>query len=165
MTEFREIMAILPHGMPMLLVDRVCADGLTATASKAISGSEPCYLGLSAGLPRHRYAYPRSLMLESFGQAAAILWLSQSGSLSPPDGLLMFAAARDCRFFAHAYPGDVLEHRVKLDSSVARTGFASGEIWAGVKRIATIGSFVAVVRTGVAAEPLSPDVAVGAASG
>jgi 3-hydroxyacyl-[acyl-carrier-protein] dehydratase len=156
MREFSQIRAMLPQGTPMVLVDRVQTDGLAARATKAISGSEPCYLDLPAGLPQRRYAYPRSLMLESFGQAAAVLWLSQSGDLPIRKGLLMFAAARDCRFYGHAYPGDVLRHEVRLESSVASTGFVSGEIWSGDVRIATVGSFIAVVRPETQRPPAAP---------
>lgn len=147
MFEFGEVRALLPHGPGMVLVDRVSTDGRTARASKAVTGGEPCYLGLPAGLPKQRYAYPRSLLLESFGQAAAVLWLSQGGEEPLGHGTLMFAAARDCVFHGDAFPGDVLEHRVRLDSSVARTGFASGESWVGERLIATYGQFIAVVRT------------------
>ncbi len=148
MLDFGQIRAILPQGTPMVLLDRVewLEAGRSARAIKAISGSEPCYLELAGGLPAQRYAYPFSLMIESFGQAAAVLWLSQDGGMAGPDDLLMFAAARDCRFHGRAYPGDVLRHEVRLESSVAKTGFATGETWVGDRLIATMGSFIAVVR-------------------
>jgi 3-hydroxyacyl-[acyl-carrier-protein] dehydratase len=148
MHDFGEIRAILPHDVPMVLVDQVVRlePGVSLSAVKAISGSEPCYAGVPEGLPKARYAYPTSLLIESFGQAAALLWHSAQGSLAGPGELLMFAAARECRFSGHAYPGDVLRHEIRLETSVARTGFASGETWVGDRRIATMGSFVAVVR-------------------
>jgi 3-hydroxyacyl-[acyl-carrier-protein] dehydratase len=156
MYEFGEIRAILPQGTPMVLIDRVewMEPGHSARAIKAISGSEPCYLDLPPGLPAQRYAYPPSLMIESFGQAAAVLWLSKEGGMAGPLDTLMFAAARDCRFHGRAYPGDVLRHEVRLESSVAKTGFATGETWVGERRIATMGSFIAVVRA-VASLPAS----------
>jgi 3-hydroxymyristoyl/3-hydroxydecanoyl-(acyl carrier protein) dehydratase len=148
MYDFGQVREILPQGTPMVLVDRVdwLDPGVALRATKTVSGSEPCYVDLPAGLPRQRYAYPFSLLVESFGQAAAVLWLSKDGGLAAPDDVLMFAAARDLRFHGRAYPGDVLRHEVRLESSVARTGFATGETWIGDRLIATMGSFVAVVR-------------------
>jgi 3-hydroxyacyl-[acyl-carrier-protein] dehydratase len=146
--EYGQIRSILPQAAPMVLVDRVewLAPGQALRAIKTISGSEPCYQDLPAGLPKRRYAYPVSLMVESFGQAAALLWHSESGGIADADNVLMFAAARDCRFLGHAYPGDVLRHEVRLEGSVARTGFATGETWVGGRQVAAMGSFIAVLR-------------------
>lgn len=141
---------MLPHAPPMLLVDRVerLEPGRSLCAVKAISGSEPCYQRLGAGLPLHRYAYPTTLILESFAQAVALLWHTRSGSLAGPGRVLMFAAIRDCRFEGAAYPGDVLRHQVALERVIADTAFAGGETWAGDRRVATVGSLVVVLRPG-----------------
>jgi 3-hydroxyacyl-[acyl-carrier-protein] dehydratase len=146
--DYGEIRAILPHGAAMVLVDRVewLEPGQALRAVKAISGGEPCYRGLPAGLPRGSYAYPVSLLIESFGQAAAVLWHSRHGGLADTGNLVMFAAARDCRFHGQAYPGDLLRHEVRLESAIVNTGFATGETWVGDRRIATMGSFIAAIR-------------------
>jgi 3-hydroxyacyl-[acyl-carrier-protein] dehydratase len=148
MAEYGRIRAMLPQAAPMVLLDRVQVrePGRSLRALKTVSGSEPCYQDMPTGLPERRYAYPRSLLLESFGQAAAVLWHSRTGSLADAATVLMFAAARRCRFTGHAYPGDVLRHEVMLDGTFADTGFASGETWVGYRRIASYGSFIAVVR-------------------
>jgi len=143
---YEQIRAILPHGPQMVLVDQaeVSEDGRTLRAVKAVSGTEPCYQHLPASLPRERFAYPLSLIIESFGQAAAVLWRAGAG---PPQGhLLMFAAARNWHFEGPVYPGDVLRHDVTMENSIASTGFASGLIWAGDRRVATVGSVIAVLR-------------------
>lgn len=148
MLDYPQIRAILPHGASMVLLDRVdrLVPGRELSAVKAVSGTDPCYAGLPPGLPLARYAYPRSLILESFGQAAAVLWHSTTGACAGPDRLLMFAAARDVRFLAQAYPGDVLRHDVRWEHSVADTGFATGSTWVGGRQIAAMGSFIAVLR-------------------
>jgi len=136
----------------MMLVDQVewLDPGRALRAVKAISGSEPCYQHLPPGLPRERYAYPVSLIIESFGQAAVVLWQSGADAgFTGGETLLAFAAARDCRFEAHAYPGDILRHEVEFEHAVSGTGFAKGEIWVGDRRIATIGSVIAVRRAGL----------------
>ncbi|HLH57977.1 MAG TPA: hypothetical protein VKV33_02375 [Streptosporangiaceae bacterium] len=150
MIDYGEIRAMLPHGAAMMLVDRIewMEPGRALRAVKAISGSEPCYAHLPPGLPRERYSYPVSLMIESFGQAAAVLWHSAAGTPAPGT-LLAFAAARDCRFHGRAYPGDVLRHEVEFEHAVSGTGFARGQIWVGDRRLATIGSVIAVRRAGL----------------
>jgi 3-hydroxyacyl-[acyl-carrier-protein] dehydratase len=142
------IRALLPHRHPMLLSDRVeeVAPGESLAAVKAISGCEPCYRDLPDDCPAHRYAYPVSLLIESFGQAAAVLWL-----LSRPGGetagrLPMFVAARDCRLEHPVYPGDVVRHRVRLEHGAGSAALATGESWVGARRVATFGSMMAVVR-------------------
>lgn len=160
MRDHGEIRRVLPQAAPMVLIDRVewLDPGRALRAVKAISGSEPCYQHLPAGLPRARYAYPASLVLESFGQAAAVLWHSRSGSLVEGDNVLVFAAAHNCRFHGVAYPGDVLRHEVEFERLIADTGFATGETWVGDRRIATMGSFVAALRPAsrLASGPASP---------
>jgi 3-hydroxyacyl-[acyl-carrier-protein] dehydratase len=143
---YEQIRAILPHGPQMVLVDQaeVSGDGRAVRAVKAVSGTEPCYQHLTPALPRERFAYPLSLIIESFGQAAAVLWRAGAG---PPQGhLLMFAAARNWHFEGPVYPGDVLCHEVNMENSIASTGFASGLIWARGRRVATVGSVIAVLR-------------------
>jgi 3-hydroxyacyl-[acyl-carrier-protein] dehydratase len=140
------IRALLPHGHPMLLVDRVdrLVPGTELTSVKAVTLSEPCYRDVPVDAPADRYAYPLSLLIESFGQSAALLWLAdrETAGLVP-----MFAALRDCRVEGMARPGDVLRHRVRLDHAVAGAAFATGETFAGGRRLATFGSIMAVTRT------------------
>ncbi|MET9263821.1 beta-hydroxyacyl-ACP dehydratase [Amycolatopsis sp. NPDC004079] len=141
------IRALLPHGWPVVLLDQVLdhVPGASLSAVKAISGCEPCFAQLPAGTPASGYAYPTSLLMESFGQAAAVLWLLGEEAREP-DEVLMFAVARDCEFEGSAFPGDVLRHEVRLDHVLPGTAFATGETWAGRRRIARMGSFAAVTR-------------------
>jgi 3-hydroxyacyl-[acyl-carrier-protein] dehydratase len=159
MLEHAQLRAILPHRYPMLLLDRVLAvtPGASLTAVKAVTGCEPCYRALPDGLPPERYAYPVSLMLESFGQAAAVLWLLSAGDRSAGDrsagdrpagdaDVLMLAVVRDFQLHGEAYPGDVLRHEVRLDHALDGAGIGVGEIFVGDRRIAAVGSLLAVVR-------------------
>lgn len=146
---------LLPHRHPMVLLDRVdhLETGVLLVASKAITATEPCYRELAAAAPPWAYAYPVSLLIESFGQAAAVLWLHSvsagARSKAAPgrsDRLLMFGALRDCRFEGEAFPGDVVRHEVRLDHRSEATGLASGASWVGKRRIAVMGSFLAMTR-------------------
>ena len=113
--------ARLLHRHPILLVDRLVQlqPFERIIAEKAVSGSEPCYAGMRDGLPTRAYAYPASLLLESFGQTGALLWLEslRSTGRAVPDGTLIFAAARDVVFHRPVLPGDVVRHVGRLERS------------------------------------------------
>ena len=149
MLEHAEIAALLPHGHPMVLVDRVIRFeiGGSLTALKAVSAGESCYAGLGKGLNQAAYAYPLSLLLESFGQAAALLWLmGQSAGDRRAGGMLLLGGARKCVFRGDAYPGDVLRHEVRLVHATMGTAFVDGETFVGETPIASITSIVAAQR-------------------
>jgi 3-hydroxyacyl-[acyl-carrier-protein] dehydratase len=148
MREHVDIRAILPQRHPLLLVDRVLelVPGSSIRTIKAITGTEPCYAALHDGAESWQYDYPRSLMIESLGQSAALLWL-EGRAPTPGDGqVLMFVGARDYHFEGSARPGDVLRHEVRLESVVADTAFASGETWVGERRVATVTTLIATRR-------------------
>jgi 3-hydroxyacyl-[acyl-carrier-protein] dehydratase len=132
----------------MLLVDRVTSikPGVSIVCLKAISGSEPCYAHMTSELPRERWAYPTSLLLESFAQSAAILWL-QTARISKvaDDRVLIFLAARHCRFHGFAYPGDVLRHEARIGAIVHDHLFVEGETFVGDRSIAVIDEIVATI--------------------
>lgn len=149
MIEHGDIKSILPHRHPVLLVDRVLevrAGGRIVTV-KAVSGSEPCYAGLPDDAPAEAYDFPASLLVESFGQSGALLWLHtmRAGDGVPP-GTLIFAQARDCVFEGAARPGDVLRHEVRIETLKPNNVFLTGETYVGDRRIASMGSAMAVIR-------------------
>ncbi|MEU5724781.1 beta-hydroxyacyl-ACP dehydratase [Micromonospora sp. NPDC047738] len=153
-----EIRAALPQRHPLLLVDRVTSlePGVAIETVKAITATEPCYAHLDDDATAEDYAYPASLLIESFGQSAALLWLDGSAPSHrlTDDAVLLFVGARDYTVEGRAYPGDVVRHVVRLERVVADTAFATGESWAGERRIATVGSLIAARRPRAAvAEP------------
>jgi 3-hydroxyacyl-[acyl-carrier-protein] dehydratase len=158
MLDHAGIRALLPQRYPMLLLDRVVdvAVGERLTALKAVTAAEPCYRDLPDGAGPAAFAYPASLLVESFGQAAAVLWLL-SRPHEAPGRLPVFAALRDVALIGRAYPGDVLRHEVRLDQLLDRTAFGSGETWVGDRRIAMVGSLLAVVRPVSSLAPTGPE--------
>jgi 3-hydroxyacyl-[acyl-carrier-protein] dehydratase len=146
--EHAQLRALLPQRYPMLLLDRVLhvEPGRSITAVKAVTGAEPCYRDLPDDAGPDRYRYPASLLVESFGQAAAVMWLLSSHELDAPGHLPLLAAVRDVWIEADAYPGDVLRHEVRLDHAIDGAAFATGSVFVNSRRIAAIGSLLAVVR-------------------
>jgi 3-hydroxyacyl-[acyl-carrier-protein] dehydratase len=143
-----DIASLLPHGHPMVLLDRIDAlvCGTSIVASKAITRCEPCYAGLTRLVPRAAWAFPSSLLIESLGQAAAILWLKGLGA-RPVHELPMLTVIKNFQLESAAYPGDVLKHRVRIEQTTAAAAFASGETYVGDRRIAKCESIMAVVRS------------------
>jgi 3-hydroxyacyl-[acyl-carrier-protein] dehydratase len=141
-----DIKRILPHRHPILQLDRVVEfeQDRRIVATKAISGSEPCYAGLDADAD---HAFPVSLMVESLGQAGGVLWL-HSAALSGErrTGTLIFGSARDVVVTGAAYPGDVLRHVVELESVKGDNAFMCGEVRVGDRPVVTVGSMLAVLR-------------------
>lgn len=145
--DIAQIQASLPQRHPMLLVDRVLSldPGRSIETVKAVTASESCYCGVPAGAPLEAYAYPVSMLIESFGQSAALLWLGAAG-VGGGGSVLLFVGARDYQVEGQAFPGDVVRHVVHLEQVVADTAFATGASWIGERRIARVGSLMAARR-------------------
>jgi 3-hydroxyacyl-[acyl-carrier-protein] dehydratase len=148
MLNHSEIQHILPHRYPLLLLDSVCTlvPGNSIVAIKCVTANESCYAYIAENAENDAWAYPLSLIVESFGQAGAVLWM-QSVSLaeSKLQGTLVFTVARDCFFERDVFPGDVMEHRVKFDRVVANSAIFNGEVWVKEQRIARIEWIMATV--------------------
>ncbi|MEU8961411.1 3-hydroxyacyl-ACP dehydratase [Streptomyces sp. NPDC048491] len=139
----------IPHRGEILLVDRVTnvMPGGSLTAYKAVSGNEPCYARLGQDATVRDYAYPTSLVVESWAQSAVVLsvWTNPN-----PDALAgkveLAGAINEVTIGGRAYPGDVLEHRVRLVKSVGETAILAGETYVGARQVLGIGTFVLALR-------------------
>ena len=69
--EIQEIMALLPHRYPFLMIDRVLdfTPGESLTAIKNVTVNEPIFTGHFPGMP----IFPGVLILEAMAQATGIL--------------------------------------------------------------------------------------------
>lgn len=111
-----EIMDILPHRQPFLLIDTVeeLEAGLRAVAKKNVSFNEPYFAGHFLGNP----VMPGVLILEALAQTGAVVILSQpewKGKTA------YFAGVNKVKFKRKVLPGDtlVLETRiVKMKGSM-----------------------------------------------
>ncbi|MFF7971977.1 hypothetical protein [Streptomyces sp. NPDC007905] len=147
--EHAEIRGTIPHAHPMLLVDRVLdlAPYDRIVTSKAVTGSEPCYALLAPGAGERALRYPPSLLVESWGQGGALLWLRRERATAQPGGSApILAAVRDIIFHRGVHPGDTLRHTVRIDQYMAAGVIMSGEIHRGDELVAEIGQALAVLR-------------------
>ncbi len=108
-----QIMQLLPHRFPFLLVDRVesvskppvkpgeSRAGWKLLATKCVTFNEPFFPG---HFP-HKPIMPGVLQVEAMAQAAALIIVEPKG----PRLDVLIAAIRDAKFRRSVVPGDVLE--------------------------------------------------------
>ncbi len=109
--EVQEIMRLLPHRYPFLLIDRVLdfTPGESLTAVKNVSINEPMFTGHFPGLP----IFPGVLILEALAQATGILGV-KTVSERKENELYLFAGVDEARFKKPVVPGDQLILEVKF---------------------------------------------------
>jgi len=113
MIDIHQILKILPHRYPILLVDRVVSleKNKHILALKNVSINEPYFTG---HFP-HRAVMPGVLMLEALAQAAAILAIETLGITLDDQTVFYFAGIDAARFKRPVEPGDQLMLDVTLD--------------------------------------------------
>lgn len=109
--EVQDIMALLPHRYPFLLIDRVIdfTPGESLTAIKNVTINEPIFTGHFPGRP----IFPGVLILEAMAQATGILGFKTATERSENE-LYLFAAIDDARFKKPVVPGDTMVLEVKF---------------------------------------------------
>jgi len=109
--EIQEIMALLPHRYPFLLIDRVLdfTPGESLTAIKNVTINEPIFTGHFPGMP----IFPGVLILEALAQATGILGFKTVSERSENE-LYLFAAIDEARFKRPVVPGDQMVLEVKF---------------------------------------------------
>lgn len=110
--DIREIMKLIPHRAPFVMVDRVTeySGGDTLTALKNVTYNEPFFPGHFPNVP----TMPGVLILEAMAQASGILAVLKSG-VRPESGLILYFAGIDyARFKRPVVPGDQLIFHVTL---------------------------------------------------
>lgn len=150
------IRRLLPHRYPILLVDRVVelVEGERLTALKAVTLNEPCYQHLREDAPAEAFAYPASLLIESWGQSAGLLAVHGGSPLGDLEGQVMLAGATSgVTFHRPVHPGDVLEHRVRTLRALSDTVMFEGESLVAGETAVTFTGMVMAFRHGGALRP------------
>jgi beta-hydroxyacyl-ACP dehydratase FabZ len=121
-----EIMKLLPHRYPMLLVDRVLEisdDGKRIVGLKNVSANEQFFQGHFPGAP----VMPGVLIVEAMAQCAAILGLRDMPNRDRK--LFLFGGVDKARFRRPVFPGDQLRLEIEVlqrrSSSVKIRGLAT----------------------------------------
>ena len=108
--DINEIMSIIPHRYPFLLVDRVTSITLNESivGIKNVTINEPQFTGHFPGNP----IMPGVMIIEAMAQCTGILAFRSQGEKPDGSSLYYLAAVDNCRFRQPAVPGDRLDFEV-----------------------------------------------------
>jgi 3-hydroxyacyl-[acyl-carrier-protein] dehydratase len=118
----QEIMAIIPHRYPFLLIDRILElePGRRAVGEKLVTIGEPFFQGHFPDFP----IMPGVLIVEALAQTACVAALS----LPEYQGKIgLFAGIDSARFKRPVRPGDTLRLEITLDKMRRNIGRGSGK--------------------------------------
>jgi 3-hydroxyacyl-[acyl-carrier-protein] dehydratase len=107
-----EIMSILPHRYPMLLIDRVIElePRKRIVALKNVTANEPHFTGHWPNNP----IMPGVMTIEAMAQAGAALMLGEFSAAEREDKLMFFTGIDAARFRKPVVPGDQLRIEVTV---------------------------------------------------
>ena len=121
MMDIKEIMSIIPHRPPFLLIDRVeeIVEGEKIVAIKNVTMNEPFFVGHYPGEP----VMPGVLIVEAMAQAGAVAILSmdQFKGKTP-----YFGAIDKAKFRKKVVPGDCLKLEVTFTKLRGNAGIGKG---------------------------------------
>lgn len=123
-----EIMQLIPHRYPMLMIDRmekVICDH-SAVGIKNVSINEWYFQGHFPDYP----VLPGVLIVEAMAQAAGIL-VMKTLNLANSGKLVYFMSVEEAKFRKPVVPGDVLELRVYKERNRGNVWKFRGEAWVG----------------------------------
>lgn len=117
-----QIMEILPHRYPMLLVDRIdeLEPGVRAKGIKCVTANEQIFCG---HFPQ-QHIFPGVLILEALAQVGAVAILSEPEYRGK---IAVFGGVKNARFRQQVKPGDVLELSCELTARRGPMGFGMAE--------------------------------------
>jgi UDP-3-O-[3-hydroxymyristoyl] N-acetylglucosamine deacetylase/3-hydroxyacyl-[acyl-carrier-protein] dehydratase len=118
--DIHEIMRLLPHRYPFLMVDRVISiEGNRIVGVKNVTINEPHFMG---HFPNHPIM-PGVLQLEAIAQVAGIAMLKKAENTGQ---MAYFMSAENVKWRKPVLPGDVLTIEVELTKSRGKIGKAKG---------------------------------------
>ena len=115
-----EIMNLLPHRYPFLLVDKIneFQEGKSIICQKNVSFYEPFFNGHFPGYP----VMPGVLILEALAQASGLLVFKTPKLCPPNESLYLFVGIDKARFKRQVIPGDQIILEVIMTKN--KQGFA-----------------------------------------
>lgn len=115
-TDIQEIMRLLPHRYPFLLIDRVlsCEAGKEIVALKNVTINEPFFGGHFPNFP----VMPGVLIIEAMAQASALLAFKTFDITRADNNVFYFVGIDDARFKRPVTPGDQLIIKAQILRSI-----------------------------------------------
>ena len=120
--DIQEILDLLPHRYPFLLIDRIVEfePAKRAVAIKNVTMNEPYFQGHFPGHP----IMPGVLVVEAMAQAGAVLMLNEIEDRHSK--LAVFTGIDNAKFRKQVVPGDQLRIEVEVLSFRTRAGRMAG---------------------------------------
>jgi 3-hydroxyacyl-[acyl-carrier-protein] dehydratase len=130
--EIGQLLALLPHRYPFLLVDRIInVDGdNSAVGIKNVTINEPFFAGHFPGRP----IMPGVLLVEGMAQTAGAICLHARRAGTPK--LVYFMSIEDAKFRRPVLPGHIIEYRVKKIRHRVNIWKFAAEAWVGDSKVA-----------------------------
>ena len=144
MIDIEEILALLPHRYPFILVDRVLelTPGKTIVALKNVTINEPFFAGHFPGRP----VMPGVLIVEAMAQAAGLLSFKTPELNLTRGSIFYFAGIDHARFKRPVQPGDQLQLEAEILKVVRGVGKFKCRASVGGK-LAAEAEILAVLKT------------------
>lgn len=122
--DIKQIMSMLPHRYPFLLVDRVLEfePGKSLRAIKNVSVNEPFFQGHFPGNP----VMPGVLIVEAMAQASGLLVQLSASQTSEDQQLYYLVKVDKARFSRIVVPGDQLVMEITQKRMLRRMGLFEG---------------------------------------
>lgn len=127
MLDVNEIMQILPHRYPFLLIDRVVeiVQNETITAYKNVTIAEHIFQG---HFPDHPI-YPGVMIIEGMAQAGGVLAFKSTNDEDLSDKVVYFMSIDKAKFRIPVRPGDRLEYKISVIKHRGRIWVLNGEAY------------------------------------
>jgi beta-hydroxyacyl-ACP dehydratase FabZ len=150
--EIRDILEILPHRYPFLLVDRILSiEGTTKVVGvKNVTFNEPFFQGHFPGAP----IMPGVLIVEAMAQVGAVLLLR--GVADRHRKLVYFAGIDRARFRRPVTPGDQIRFEVEVLKARSRSARLRGEAFVDGALVAEAELFSTMVDRDGPPDPAQP---------
>jgi 3-hydroxyacyl-[acyl-carrier-protein] dehydratase len=118
MLDYQEVRKYLPQQFPMIMVDKVIdfEKGKTLTAVKNVTANEIFLPGHFPGFS----IMPGALILEGFGQSAAILYQLTLGMMGLDD-IPLYGSVK-AKFYKTVVPGDQLIYKIEAIKITSHAG-------------------------------------------
>ena len=139
--EMQDILRLLPHRYPFLMVDRVLEvrGDESGIGIKNVTANEPHFTGHFPGRP----VMPGVLVVEGMAQTAGAICSAAHGYERPSS--MLFLTIDKAKFRKPVVPGDVLEYRVVRKARKKNMWWFSGEAYVAGELVAEaeIGAMIA----------------------
>lgn len=141
-----EIMKVLPHRYPFLLIDRVLSVSMEegVVALKNVTINEDFFCGHFPGHP----VMPGVLIVEAMAQAAGVLVMNTTEGVSPEEHVVYFMSIEEAHFRKPVTPGDALYLHVQIIKNRGMVWKMKGEARVDGVRVADAAFSAMIVKRG-----------------